>query len=1064
MSFRLSTWSIENPIPVLVLFALLGILGITSFGSLGIDTYPNIDIPSIRVTIVQRGASPTELESQVTQKIEDAVAELDSVDRITSSVRDEVSITNVSFEIGTDNNNAVNDVRNAVAQIRQELPQDIEEPIVEKEIFYRESVITYAVTSSEKSLVELSEYVDRQILRPLLTVSGVAEAVRLGGVDREIRVNLDSERLEAYSITAAEVNDQIGNFNVNLPGGRLQVGNGEQNVRILGSAKTVSELREYPIELSTGDTVSLRKLGTVIDSAEEARSQAYFNGQPAVAFAIERSTGSSIVTVEKNVREAVAKLKPNLPKDINLELVFTKANAIKASYRSTFDALIIGCLLTVVVVGLSLKDWRITSITTLALPLSIIPTFWVMKTLGYSLNTMTLSALALAVGNLVDDAICIIENIDRHLNLGKQPFQAAIDAASEIGLAVVATTATIVAVFVPVAFMGGVPGQFFQPFGLTFAVSTVFSTLVACTVTPMLSAYWLRPPKKQIRVSPHHIERGIARKRLNPVGGVIQNPAEFLSRQKYMSKKVESDRPRKNQFLQFYRGLLNWSLSHRLLTVAIAVGIFIASLILSAYIPQGLSEASDNSLSTVAVELPPGSSLSDTENVLSQLRSKIAQNPAVENILEVAGEQEKVNSGLVYVALKEKSDRGVSLRQFERETREVFDSIPGARIAFRAQGVGVGDKDLSIVLRGENSQVLYEVAEAAESQMEKIPGLVDVSSSVNLVKPEIAIFPDPVRARERGVSVVDISRTAFIATIGSIDADLAKFNLSDRQIPIRVQLDAKSQKNIDTIRNLRVPSNKGTKVALSSVANIELVSGPEEINRLDRSRQVILAANLNDLALGDALKAIRDLPALNPLPLGVTEEPVPGGDAEIMRDVFTRFSAALLMGILCIYGILVLLYNNFLYPLAILTALPLSVGGAFLALLITQKELGLFALIGMVLLMGLVTKNAILLVDFCLEGIRNGKHPFKAVAEAGTSRLRPILMTSVSTIAGMIPIAIGLGADGEVRSPMAIAVIGGFTTSTLLTLVVVPILFIFIYNWNKQILSLISPPKKSWRP
>ena len=1056
MSFSFSTWSIKNPIPIIVFFAILGLLGLVSFGSLEIDTYPNIDIPSIGITIVQQGASPTELESQVTRKVEDAVAELDKVDRIISNVRDEVSITRVAFEIGVDNDDAVNDVRNAVAQIRQDLPQDIEKPVVEKEIFYRESVITYAVTSERRSIAELSEFVDQKITKKLLTVSGIAEVNRLGGVDREIRINLDSDRLQAYNITAAEVNEQIMRFNVDLPGGRLNIGENEQNVRILGSAETVASLRDYPISLPTGDTVALTRLGTVKDSFGDIRNSAYLNGKAAVAFSIERGTGSSIVTVEENVRKAIAKLEPTLPEDINLELVFTRANTIRASSRSTLEALILGCLLTVLVVGISLRDWRITSITTVALPLSIIPTFWVMKTLGYTLNTMTLSALALAVGNLVDDAICMIENIDQHLHKGKPPFNAAIDAAEEIGLAVVATTATIVAVFVPVAFMGGVPGQFFQPFGVTFAVSTVFSTLIACTVTPMLSAYWLKPVNKPYQISLKSIQKKIGQKRLNSLAGRLQ-PQLYLEHQK-ASNQPEAKSP----VLRFtpYRRLLSWSLNHRNLTVAIAVIIFVGSLSLTAYIPQGLSDSGDLSLSTVAVELPPGSTLNETEAVLDSLYQEVKERPAVKNVLQVAGNDGKVNLGLVYISLKERANRFLSQSQFQQQIRPIITEIPGTRISFRSSGVGVGDKDLSLVLRGEDPDVLASVAEDAEAQMKEIPGLVDVSSSVNLIKPEIAVIPHPLRAKEQGVSVSAISRTAFIATIGSTNSDLAKFNLSDRQIPIRVQLDSSEQKDINTIKNLEVRGNNGSLVPLKSVADIKLASGPEEINRLDRSRQVILEANLEDIALGDALKAIRKIPALNPLPEGVTEEPVPGGDAEIMRDVFKRFSTALAFGILCIYGILILLYNNFLYPLAILTALPLSVGGAFFALLITQKELGLFALIGMVLLMGLVTKNAILLVDFCLEGVRNGVPLVKSIMEAGTSRLRPILMTSISTIAGMIPIALGLGADGEVRSPMAIAVIGGFTTSTLLTLVVVPILFIFIYNWNKQLQSLASSKKK----
>ena len=1056
MSFSLSSWSIKNPIPIIVFFTLLAILGVSSFGSLEIDTYPNIDIPSIKVTVVQQGASPTELESQVTRKVEDAVAELDNIDRIISQVTDEVSITNVAFEIGVDKDEVVNDVRNAVAQIRQDLPQDIEEPIVEKEVFYRESVITYAVTSTERSIAELSEFVDEEILRELLTVPGVAEAKRLGGVDREIRVNLDSNRLKAYKITAAEVNEQIREFNVNLPGGRLKVGQNEQNIRILGSAETVATLKNYPISLPTSDTVILSRLGTVEDSFGEVRNSVYLNGLTAVAFSIERGTGSSIVSVEENVRQAISKLKPTLPPDISLKLVFTRADAIRASYRSTIEALIIGCILTVVVVGVSLRDWRITLITTVALPLSIIPTFWVMKTLNYTLNMMTLSALALAVGNLVDDAICMIENIESHLQRGKTSFKAAMDAAEEIGLAVVATTATIVAVFVPVAFMGGVPGQFFQPFGLTFAISTVFSTLIACTVTPMLSAYWLKPSPKELHLATRSIEKEIAIKKLQSATNNHQLK-RFLQDRKILDR-VKDDRP-----INPYRRLLNWSLSHRNLTVAIAIMIFLGSLSLSAYIPQGLSDSGDSGLSTIAVELPPGSTIEDTERVLHRLSEELQERQEVENVLEVAGE-EKVNSGLLYVTLKDKEERDLSQSEFQQQVRPLINSIPGSQISFRSAGVGVGDKDLSLVLRGKDADVLSQVASDAEAQMKQIPGLVGVSSSVNLVKPEIAVVPDPVRAKEQGVSVSAISNTAFIATIGNINSGLAKFNLEDRQIPIRVQLDAEKQTDINTIKNLQVPSRNGSLVTLQSVADIELASGPQEINRLDRSRQVILEANLENIALGDALQAIRELPALNPLPSGVTEEPVPGGDAEIMRDVFQRFSTSLALGILCIYGILILLYNNFLYPLAILTALPLSVGGAFIALLITQKELGLFALIGMVLLMGLVTKNAILLVDFCLEGIQRRQPPIKAVKEAGTSRLRPILMTSVSTIAGMIPIALGLGADGQVRSPMAIAVIGGFTTSTLLTLIVVPIFFIFIYNWNTRVKNTVFPRKKLSKP
>jgi len=1019
MSFHLSAWSIKKPIPTIVLFLVLGIFGLVSFFRLGIDSNPNIDIPAVMVTVTQPGAGPTELETQVTKKIEDSVAGLGNIDELTSTVTEGSSTTTVSFVLGTDSDRATNDVRNAVAQIRQDLPPDVNEPIVKRLEFAGGSIMTYAVASETRSVEELSDLVDRTISRALLNVQGVAQIDRLGGVDREIRVDLDPSRLQAYGITATQVNDQIRNLNIDLPGGRGNVGGSEQNIRTLGSAETVEELRSYRIVLPNGATVPLLSLGEVEDSFAEQRQAASLNGESVVAFSVLRSTGSTLVTVEEGVREAVVELKKTLPDDVSLELIFTRADAIRDSYQATIDALALACILTVIAVGLFLRDWRVTLITATALPLSIIPTFGVMKLLGYTLNGMTLLALALAVGNLVDDAICMIENIDQHLDMGKKPFNAALDASREIGLAVVATTATIVAVFLPVAFMGGIPGQFFQPFGVTVAVSTMFSTLVACTMTPMLSAYLLQSKRNtstSLGVSP-----GTGNKKIHP-----------------------------------YRNILNWALRHRITTLLIAVAFFIGSLQLVPLIPKGLFDSGDTGLSTVMVELPPGSTLSETEAIMQQLNQSLQENPAVEKVFTTANQ---INSGTVYANLLPKDEREVSQQEFEQEMREVFRRIPGARISFQSQGAGGGGKDLSIVLKSENAPVLTQTAEALEKQMRDIPGLVEVTSSTSLVKPEILIQPDSERAADLGVSVGAIARTASLALIGDNESNLAKFDLADRQIPIRVQLNPETRTDISTLKNLQVPSQTGNLVPISAVADIRLGSGPAQIDRFDRNRQVSVEANLEGISLGDALEKVKALPAMNPLPPEVAEEPA--GDAKIMQDIFTRFATALGASILSIYAILVLLYSNFLYPLGILVALPLSIGGALLGLLVTQKELGLFALIGIVLLMGLVTKNAILLVDFALAGIKEGKPQFKAVVEAGVSRLRPILMTSVSTIAGMMPIALELGADGEVRSPMAIAVIGGFTTSTLLTLVVVPVLFTYVDNLYRWIRGVFGGKKKS---
>ncbi|MGB6166207.1 MAG: efflux RND transporter permease subunit [Geitlerinemataceae cyanobacterium] len=1017
---NLSAWSIKSPVPTLVMFLILTVVGLMSFFGLGIDENPNIDIPIVSITITQPGAGPAELETQVTRQVEDAVAGLGNIDELRSTVSEGVSRTTINFILGTDIDRATNDVRNAVSQIRQDLPQDINDPVVQRLEFAGGAIMSYAVVSDRRSVEELSNLVDRQISRALLSVPGVAQIDRVGGVDREISVQLNPDRLAALEITATQVNDQIRALNTNLSGGRSTAGGTEKSIRTLGSAPSVEVFQDYRIVLPGGSSVPLATLGEVTDSFAEPRQISEFSqkdslgknpeeiGTPVVAFNVLRSTGSTLVSVEEGVRKEVENLQSGiLPEDIKLELIFTEADVIRESYKDTIQALILGCLLTTITVGLFLRDWRATLITGVALPLSIIPTFWVMQILDYTLNGMSLLALSLAVGNLVDDAICMIENIDTHLKMGKKPFRAALDAALEIGLAVVATTATIVAVFLPVAFMGGVPGQFFQPFGVVVAVSTMFSTLVATTMTPMMSAYLLKGKPKQ-----------------------IETPSSKFNVQ-----------PRRGP----YRQVLTWALHHRITTLLIAVAFFIGSLQLIPYIPTGLFNSGDRGLSTVSVELPPGSTLAETEEVADRITQFMLESSATKTVFSQIGSggtNGQVNTANLYAILKPRQEREISQQEFEEKMRPQFTEIPGARISFAAGGGAGNSKDVSIVLTSENPEALTQTANALEKQMRELPGLVEISSSASLVKPEILIQPDLERAADLGVSVQAIARTANLATLGDNDANLAKFDLNDRQIPIRIQIAREYRNDLDTLKNLRVPSQNGALVPLSSVARITLGSGPAEVQRFDRARQVGIEANLQGMALGDAVAAVKALPAMNPLPPGVSEQA--SGDAKIMLDIFSRFLGALGLAVLCIYAILVLLYNNFLYPLTILVALPLSIGGALLGLLMTQKELGLFALIGIVLLMGLVTKNAILLVDCALANEKDGMPQFKAVVEAGASRLRPILMTTISTIVGMLPIALELGATGETRSPMAIAVIGGFSTSTLLTLVVVPVLFTYV--------------------
>ncbi|MEH1984595.1 efflux RND transporter permease subunit [Nostoc sp.] len=1034
MSFNISAWSIKKPVPTIVLFLILTVVGWFSFMSLGIDTNPNIDVPTVLIKVTQPGAGPAELESQVTKKIEDAVAGLGNIDYMISTVSDGNSKTTINFVLGTDSDRATNDVRNAIAQIRQDLPQDINDPIVERLEFSGGPVITYAVKSDRRSVEELSNLVDQTISRALLGVRGVAQIQRVGGVDREIRINLNPDRLQSLAITATQVNDQIRALNINLPGGRAEVGGSEQSIRTLGSATSVDILKTYEIVLPQGGSVPLSSLGTVEDKFGDVRQAARLNNQPVVAFQVLRSTGSVLVTVEEGVKAAVKQLEKTLPPDVKLDLIFTRADIVRQSYQSTIDELIQASVLAVIVILVFLRDWRATLITAVALPLSIIPTFAVQQALGYTLNNMTLLALALAVGNLVDDAVVEIENMERHIAMGKSAWEAAFESSDEVGLAVIASSATIIAVFLPVAFMGGIPGQFFQPFGVTVAVSTIFSTLVARMVTPMMGAYLLKEAEGQ------------GGRRAEGQRGVIKifNFKFTLPGGGNGSRKLGDE---KRQGFQPYRSLLQWALRHRLTTMAIALAFFIASAMLVPLIPKGFVDDGDFGISNVSIELPPGSTLSDVNKVVTQATDLIRQNPVVERVLAT----EEINSASLAINLKPREERNISQKQFEEQVRPSFEQIPGARISFQSQSPGDSRKALSIVLRSENPEALNQAADALEKQMRSLAGLVEVASTASLVKPEILVIPNPQRAADLGVTVQAIARTASLATIGDNDANLAKFNLSDRQIPIRVQIDPQARADINTITNLQVPSQNGRLVPLIAVADIRFGSGPATINRYDRARQVAVEANLQGLSLGEAVQTINQLPAMQNLPPGVVQQP--SGSAKIMQDIFGRFGGALGLALMCIYAILVLLYNNFLHPLSIMAALPFCLGGALVALMVAQKPLGIYALIGIVLLLGIVTKNSILLVDYTIINMQEGKTQRQALIESGVSRLRPILMTSFATIAGILPLALGIGAGSEVRQPMGIAIMGGFTTSTLLTLVVVPVIFSYIDNFQTWIMD-----------
>jgi hydrophobe/amphiphile efflux-1 (HAE1) family protein len=1005
---RISEWSIHHPVPVIVLFLLLTIAGLWSFFNLGIDESPNIDVPVVVVTVVQPGAAPSELETQITRKIEDAVAGIGNIKHINSSVNEGASATSIEFELGTNIDRAVNDVRNEVSKVRMQLPQGIEEPVISRVDFVGGPFVTFTVESSSRSLEDLSWVVDNDIARALLSVKGVGQVQRSGGIDREVRINLDPARLESLGITADQVSQQVKAMNIDLPGGRGELGPSEQTIRTLGSARTVDQLRAQHIMLPNGKWARLDTLGEVLDGYADRRQLSLLNGKQVVTFSVVRSFGSNMVDVQRSVEQKLAQLEKTLPHDIKITRIRTEAKFVERSYEACMEHLILGAILAVIVIWFFLKDWRAALISAVAMPLSLIPTFAVMKVMGFTLNNMSLLGLSLVIGVLVDDAIVEVENIIRHMAMGKKPFQASLEAADEIGLAVVATTTTIVVVFIPVAFMGGIPGQFLRQFGWTVAVAVLFSLLVARMLTPLMAAHWLRSG---------HEETGMSARAMS-----------------------------------IYDLMLAWALKKRALTVAIAVAFFVISILMFRSMPTSVIGNVDRGETLLQVELPPGSSLPQSEAVTQRLTRILLARPEVNQVFASIGSATsgrgrnqgsagEVHKSNLYILLEPRDQRKLSQQEFERDVRPQLLVVPGARLSFNRL-MGISGK-LKIVLTANDEQDLRHTAEALETQMRGIRGVSDIVSSLSLQRPELLVKPDFDRAAEQGVSVTSIARTALIATIGDIDANLAKFNLSDRQINIRVELDPHYRNDLQVLSNLRVVGKGGRLVPLNAVAQTSFGSGPSQINRLDRARQVTIEASLDPgFTLGEALTAVHNLPAYKMKPPTVLD--TPQGDVEIQKDIFNGFGQALSSAVMLIYAVLVLLFNGFLHPFAIMMSLPLALGGALMALIMGHQSLGFYALIGIVMLMGLVTKNAILLVEYCLMAMHAGVDRHTAIVQSGEARMRPILMTTVAMIAGMLPIALGWGAGSEARQPMAICVIGGLITSTLLTLIVVPVVFTYV--------------------
>ena len=1017
---NVSAWSIKNPIPAVMLFVLLTLAGIMSFNAMKVQQFPDLELPTVTVSASLPGAAPAQLETEVARKIENAIAPLSGLKNIYTNVQDgSVSVT-AEFRLEKPTQEAVDDVRSAVQQVRSDLPGDLRDPIVSKMNLSGAPILAFTIRSARMDDEALSWFVDNTISRALLGVRGVGSVARVGGVTREVQVALDPLKLQSLGATAADISRQLKAVQTESAGGRADLGGSEQPMRTLATVATVEELSRLELSLSNGKRVRLDEIASVKDTVAERRSFATLNGKSVVGFEITRSKGASEVEVGAAVQKALADLKAQHP-DLELTQAFDFVTPVQEEFDASMTMLYEGAILAVIVVWFFLRSWRATLVSAVALPLSAIPAFIGMHYMGFTTNVVTLLALSLVIGILVDDAIVEVENIERHLRMGKTPYQAAMEAADEIGLAVIATTFALIAVFLPTAFMSGVVGKFFKQFGWTAVFAVAASLLVARVLTPMMAAYIMKP-------STH----------------VHKEPTWMPLYLRMTRWTLSHSRVRLTENFAF-------TLGHRWVTMILAIIFFVGSLMLVPLIPTGFIPPDDNSQTQVYLELPPGTTLAQTSIAAERAREMIGKVKHVQSVYTTAGggtvgsdpfaggASTEVRKATLTVLLDERGKRPRK-QVIESEMRTALAELPGARFKV---GLGGSGEKYMLALKGEDPIALAQAAAAVEKDLRKIPGLGNIASSASLTRAEIAIRPDFARAADMGVTSAAIAETLRIATVGDYESALAKLNLSQRQVPIVVKLATDARNDLDLLGRLMVPGVKGP-VMLSQVATFEMSGGPAVVSRLNRVRNVNFEVELSGVPLGDVTEAVAKLPSIVNLPAGVQQLEI--GDAEVQAEMVAGFGMAMLTGVLCIYIVLVLLFKDFLHPISILPSVILSFGGAFLGLLISGTMLSMPSFIGLVMLIGVSTKNSILLVEYAITARReHGLNRFDALMDACHKRARPIIMTTIAMVAGMLPLVIGLGgSDNSFRAPMAAAVIGGLITSTILSLLVTPSFFSII--------------------
>lgn len=1024
MSLNVSAYSIKNPLVAILLFVLLTLGGIYGFMQMKVQQFPDIDLPAVVVTVTLPGAAPSQLENDIAKKVENKLTSIEGVKHIRTTLQTGAATMVAEFVLEKDIQEAVDDVRSAVGEVRGDLPAAANDPIVTKVSTSGFPVVTYSVAAENMNVEDLSWFVDDTVTKRLSDIPGVSTVSRIGGLQREITVAADPITLSGLKLSITQLSNQITGIQQDSSGGQAEVGKTTQTIRVLGAVERSSELNNLQIAVPTGGTQALGRMAQITDGAADPSSIAKLDGQTVVAFNITRSRGASEVEVMALVDAELAKLSADVG-NISIEKVYDRATPVAEDYQASLRMLIEGGLLAVVVVFLFLRNIRATFVAAVALPLSVIPTFLGMYLFGFSLNIISLLALSLVIGVLVDDAIVEVENIIRHLRMGKTPYEAAMEAADEIGLAVVATTFTLIAVFLPTAFMGGIVGQFFRQFGWTAALSIFASLMVARLITPMMAAYILKPEKK-------HVEKQSA-------------------------------------LMDWYLKVVSWTLDHRWITMGATLVLFVASLALVKLLPTSFIPDNDIDQTRVAIELTPDVALADTERVAALASERILAMPEVTNIFTSVGEAQATmdsnssggkaeNIAGLDIVLAPRAERG-SKQEIERKMSTILAEVPGARFT-----VGLssgGETGYNFSLTSTDPQLLEQTVQQMMSEIRELPSAGAVTSDRSLPRQELTVTPNRLAMADKGVTTQDIATTLRVATVGDYEQRLSKLNLDTRQIPIVVRLPDIAKQNVSQLEGLYVPSAlpAGQGVRVGEVATLDFGTGPAQISRLDRERAISITVQPANGELGDLVQAVKSIPSMQQLPASITI--IDQGQAENMAELFSGFVIAMSVGVVCILGVLILLFGRILQPFTILMALPLSIGGAFVGLVITNSSLSMPSMIGFIMLMGIATKNSILLVDYALIAQRRGLARFEAIIDACRKRARPIIMTTIAMGAGMLPLVFGWGdADPTFRRPMAAAVLGGLVTSTLLSLVVIPVVYTLMDDLSGWFAKWLAPNGK----